>query len=239
MRTQSPLPPGQRARPDFPRFGLTQYARRFPTDLNAGSLRVSGDLLRGPATLSLAGLPRLSIRADLHCVTTWSATDLCWSGVRFADFYRQRVAALINPDLGAPVVLMRGQDGYRSTLPLVDLLADDVLLADRLGDEPLNMAHGAPLRLVAPAHYGYKSVKHLNRLEFCRAKPRVQPMALAFMDHPRARVTLEERARWIPGWMLRVPYRSLIGGTVRRFAQALTERERAEHAQPSAEQCRD
>ncbi len=224
METQHSLPPGQRARAGFPRFGLTQYAKRFPAELSGSALELSGDALGAPLTVDLAGLPRVSVRADFHCVTTWSATDLDWEGVRFVDFYRARVEALIGPDRQARFVLMRGQDGYRSALPLADLLADDVLLADRLNGQPLDIAHGAPLRLVAPAHYGYKSVKHLNRLEFCQAPPQVRPAALTFMDHPRARVALEERGRWIPGWLLRLPYRSLIEGTVRTFAQALSER---------------
>ena len=31
------------------------------------------------------------------------------------------------------------------------------------------VADTAPLRLVAPAHYGYKSVKHLDRIELWRS----------------------------------------------------------------------
>jgi DMSO/TMAO reductase YedYZ molybdopterin-dependent catalytic subunit len=50
-------------------------------------------------------------------------------------------------------------------LLLSDLLAAEVLLADILDGLPLSMEHGAPLRLVAPAHYGYKSVKHLSGIE--------------------------------------------------------------------------
>ncbi len=239
LEAQHNLPPGQQARSDFPRFGLTRYAKRFPSELSGSSLQVGGDALSAPVMVDLAGLPRVSMRADFHCVTTWSATDLDWQGVRFVDFYRGRVEALVSPDRQVRVVLLRGQDGYRSTLPLADLLADDVLLADRLNGQPLNIAHGAPLRLVAPAHYGYKSVKHLNRLEFCQAPPRVRPAALAFMDHPRARVALEERGRWIPGWLLRLPYRSLIGGTVRKFAQALSDREQSSDSSQTAEPRRD
>jgi DMSO/TMAO reductase YedYZ molybdopterin-dependent catalytic subunit len=234
MKTQATLPPGQRAWADFPRFGMTQYARRFPSDPDQG-LQLSGAALKSSTAVDLTGLPRVSMRADFHCVTTWSVSDLSWGGVRFSDFFRARVGPLLRPEAQARYVLMRGQDGYRSALPLADLLADDVLLADQLDGQPLNIAHGAPLRLVAPAHYGYKSVKHLNRLEFCLSIPTVKPMLLAFMDHPRARVALEERARWIPGWLLRLPYRSLIGGTVRVFADALRERERNARAGSAAE----
>jgi DMSO/TMAO reductase YedYZ molybdopterin-dependent catalytic subunit len=41
-----------------------------------------------------------------------------------------------------------------------------LLLADRLNGAKLTPDHGAPPRLVAPMHYGYKSVKHLTVLEY-------------------------------------------------------------------------
>jgi DMSO/TMAO reductase YedYZ molybdopterin-dependent catalytic subunit len=38
---------------------------------------------------------------------------------------------------------------------VVDLLADDVLLADRLSGAPRTGDHGGPLRLVSPSQYAY------------------------------------------------------------------------------------
>ena len=38
-------------------------------------------------------------------------------------------------------MILRCQDGYASSLPLADLLADTVLLADRLNGEPLSIEH--------------------------------------------------------------------------------------------------
>jgi hypothetical protein len=40
------------------------------------------------------------------------------------------------------------------------------------------------------------------------------------MDHPRARVALEERGRGAPGWLLRRLYRPLIAPTVWWFRRA-------------------
>jgi DMSO/TMAO reductase YedYZ molybdopterin-dependent catalytic subunit len=56
---------------------------------------------------------------------------------------------------------MTGLDGYWTSLPLEDMLVPDVLLADHLDRKPVSAEHGAPLRLIAPHHYGYKSVEHL------------------------------------------------------------------------------
>jgi DMSO/TMAO reductase YedYZ molybdopterin-dependent catalytic subunit len=196
--------------------------------LDRSELRLSGDVLP-PLVLEtpLQGLARVEQVCDLHCVTTWSRRSLRWSGVRFADFFDRHVAPRIPPGRPVTSVVLRGQDGYRTTMILSDLLAPDVLLVDTLDGLPLSLEHGAPLRLVAPAHYGYKSVKHLSRLEFWQGSPNLRPAALAFMDHPRARVALEERARWLPGWLLRLVYRPLIKPTAAKFAKAIAEHRRS------------
>mgnify|MGYP002378854594 CR=1 FL=1 len=214
----SPLPPGQVPRPDFPRFGLPRYAQRRPHDPLCRDLIVTlPDGARAELRNVLDGLPRARLVADFHCVTTWSRLGLEWSGVRFADLFALRIAPLLaDPGSVAGVVLV-GQDGYRTSLPIADALAPDVLLADRLDGEPLSIAHGAPLRLVAPAHYGYKNLKHLAGLHLLTVPPDIKRGPLAVLDHPRARVALEERGRWFPGWLLRRLYRPLIAGTVRRF----------------------
>lgn len=215
------LPPGQRSRPDFPRFGLTQYASRFPGNPDQKELQVSGDVFNSHVIAApFDGLAHTEQTSDFHCVTTWTRRSLRWGGVRFVDFYRSKIEPSIDKSRAVNVVVFRGQDGYRSTLPLSDLLAEEVLLADHLDGEPLSVDHGAPMRLIAPAHYGYKSVKHLSRIEFWQSEPAVRPAAFAFMDHPRARVAYEERGRWLPGWILRHAYRPLIGITAARFAKA-------------------
>jgi DMSO/TMAO reductase YedYZ molybdopterin-dependent catalytic subunit len=224
---QRHLPPGQRERSDFPRFGLTQFARRFPREPSRFDLDVVGEVdedlhLRD----ALAGLPRAELAADFHCVTTWTRRGLRWGGVRFVDFYEQVLLPQARPHDGATLVGLRGQDGARTGLPLKDLLAPEVLLADTLNGEPLSVAHGAPARLVAPAHYAYKSVKHLSRIEFMAGGADYAASGFRFMDHPRARVEFEERGRGLPGWLLRLLYRPLIRGTVGRFARGLEDCER-------------
>lgn len=215
------LPPGQIARADFPRFGLTQYANRFPSRPNDRALSVTVQSAE-PVVLNdgLGGLPRTTLQTDFHCVTSWSHLGVTWGGVRFADFFRERVTPLTNRSADIAGVILRAQDGYRTTMLLDDLLADDVLLADEMSGLPLSVDHGAPLRLVAPQHYGYKNLKHLTALEFCDTMPVVKHGVLAFLDHPRARVALEERGRWFPGWLLRRVYRPLIHRTVAKFREA-------------------
>ncbi len=99
MGTNPPLPPGQRERPDFPRFGLTPFATRFPSQTERIDLHVSFPDSSDAATPSTASpnkvgtqltqLPRVEQTSDFHCVTTWTRRGLRWGGVRFADFYQQ------------------------------------------------------------------------------------------------------------------------------------------------------
>ena len=154
------LPPGQRESPVFHRFGLTPFATRFPRETVKQALRISG-VVAAELDLDdpLAGLPRIEQVSDFHCVTTWSVRGLRWEGVRFNDFYHQVLAPRARPDKAATLVALKAQDGARTGMLLGDLLDDSVLLADRLDGAPLSVDHGAPLRLVAPKHYGYKSVK--------------------------------------------------------------------------------
>jgi DMSO/TMAO reductase YedYZ molybdopterin-dependent catalytic subunit len=216
------LPPGQIARATFPRFGLNPFVDRFPSDPDTIALHVSGDVgVPLDVAGALAGLPRVEQQSNFHCVTTWSCVGLRWGGVRFADFHRLVVQPMVGPADDARFVVFRAQDGARSSLPLDDLLAPDVLLADELNGAPLTIAHGAPLRLVAPAHYGYKNLKHVNRIEYWRSDAGFRPVGFRFMTHPRARVALEERGRWVPAPLLRYLYRPFIASTVRDFEAAL------------------
>lgn len=224
----NPLPPGQRDNATFPRFGLPQFARRFPQETSRPDLKVIGNVeheLR--LSDALSGLPRVEQVSDFHCVTTWSRRSLRWGGVRFLDFYKSVLVPRARPRSKATLLTLRGQDGARTGMLLADLLVPEVLLADTLDGKPLTVEHGAPFRLIAPAHYAYKSIKHLSRIEFRSEDAGYRTSGLRFMDHPRARVGLEERVRGAPGWLLRYVYRPLIPVIVAQFAKAMTEHEDA------------
>lgn len=225
MTTENkPLPPGQFLSPSFDRFGLGLFANRFPATPDVIEFTIGGDVAQSIAVgKELAALPRVEQVSDFHCVTTWSVQSVRWGGVRFADFYEQVVLPLAKPQHGAGFVVMRGQDGFRVSMQLADLMAADVLLADTLDGHALGIAHGAPLRLVAPAHYGYKNLKHIGAIEFWRERGSYRfPFPYPdLMDHPRGRVAFEERARFLPLWLIRPLYRALIPMTRWQSRKAL------------------
>jgi DMSO/TMAO reductase YedYZ molybdopterin-dependent catalytic subunit len=211
------LPVGQHALDVFPRWGLPRFIRLRPHRPEHPKLRLEGDVFHSQDVelQSLDGVTRREQVSDLHCVTTWTRRGLRWSGFAFRDLYEHFVVPRVRPRAEVRFVIFRGLDGYHCHLPLEDALAADVLLADRLDDEPLSFAHGAPLRLVAPAHYGYKSAKHLCALEL-RTDP-VAPPTQDWREHPRGRVAFEERGRVLPGFAYRCVYRAFLPLMLRAY----------------------
>jgi DMSO/TMAO reductase YedYZ molybdopterin-dependent catalytic subunit len=218
------LPPGQVRIEGFPRFGahLNEPPPEVPDDPR---LEITGAVTAPTAVAlgELASLPRREIVADLHCVAGWSATELRWGGVAFTDLYRRLIEPSVPSGTTVTHVVFEGLDGYRSVVMLEDVLAEDVVVADRLDGRPLDPEHGAPIRLVSPAQYGFISTKHLCRIEVCDTEPRVRyhPSLLVHLGlqmvkpHRRARVAYEERHRYLPAWLARPIYHRLVG-TVRR-----------------------
>ncbi len=201
------LPPGQRALDRFPRFGTNQG---LPPALPvAPVIAVSGavESAAAIAVADLASLPRRTLLADFHCVAGWSARGLRWEGIALSE--------LLRPSPTATHARFCGLDGHWAVMLLEDALAAGVLLADRLDGAPLNAKHGAPVRLVAPAHYGFVNVKHLYRIELLTAEPAQSTGAasglpglglrlLGYRRFTRARVWEQERHAVLPARVIRL-----------------------------------
>jgi DMSO/TMAO reductase YedYZ molybdopterin-dependent catalytic subunit len=110
----------------------------------------------GRRELTLAELSRSDtrVRATLDCTSGWFAEQE-WSGVR--------VASLIQPDPRSRSLYVHSVTGYWMRLPIDDLA--DLLLATRVGGQPLRPGHGFPVRLVAPGRRGFWWVKWIDRIE--------------------------------------------------------------------------
>ena len=221
MSKSKSLPPGQKAIDNFPRFGSTPFANRFPVNVDRVEIAVTGSV-ESQIDLSdhLDQVERVEQTSDFHCVTTWSKLDLRWSGFRFRDVFEKVIQPYAKPTSDIGFITFKSQDGYRTILALQYLLADDVLLADRLEGEPLSIDHGAPIRLVAPQHYGYMSPKHVKTIVCSEDDSDFKSPVPKFMSHPIARVEFEERSQSGPGWLFRYLYRPLVKPTIRKFRYA-------------------
>ena len=210
------LPPGQRARGDFPRFGVPAYAKRLSKIPDTFELKVEDENGSACAPVRIEDfnqLRRKEIVADFHCVATWSRRALTWSGYPFRDFYRGPFIDRARPSSSCIYLDFKSLDGYRVCILLEDLLREEVLLADRLDGQPLSLEHGGPMRLVTPHLYAYKSAKHV-----CAIRPRAA-YRRSFAErrtlaHSRGRVALEERGRGLPGPIYRLLYCALLPPTL-------------------------
>lgn len=106
-------------------------------------------------------MPAKQVTADFHCVTAWSRFDNHWEGISFQEIVRR-----VKPQEQAKWVSIICEEGWSTNLPLSVLLDDAVLLAYKHDGNFLTPEHGAPLRLVVPKKYGYKSAKWVRRIEF-------------------------------------------------------------------------
>jgi len=154
------IPPGQTVTSRFPVLHVGSVPE---FDGEKWDFAVDG-LVANPVTLTydeLLKLPSTVSTSDFHCVTGWSRLDNKWEGVTF-----KAICALVNPLKQARFVTVVAEGEYTTSLPLEDLLDDDVLLAYRLDGKPLDSEHGGPLRLIVPKKYAYKSAKWVRKLRF-------------------------------------------------------------------------
>lgn len=134
-------------------------------DPDPATFRLTIDgLVETPVSLSLADLkamPRADQVSDFHCVTGWSVSDVHWGGVRIGDLL-ERVGA---HDSAHGLRFVSAEVPYDDSLSLEQALLPDTMLAYEMDGGPISRPHGAPLRLVVPQMYGYKSVKWVEHIE--------------------------------------------------------------------------
>ena len=153
------IPPGQYLTQRFP---VLTYGKNPAYDLGSWSLSVDGEVER-PFALSweeLQALPQAKVTCDIHCVTRWSKLDTIWRGVRVRDLLERAGVTAAGKH-----VMAHCDGGYTTNIELDALLDDDVLVAHTYDGAPLEHDHGAPLRLLVPKRYFWKSAKFLRRLE--------------------------------------------------------------------------
>lgn len=142
------------------------FLRHFDSGFTQWALRIDG-LVRQPLALPLAALKGMPQRSQItrhDCVEGWSAIGK-WQGPQLGA-----VLALAGLLPGAKYAVFRCADAFGTTpyyesIDLVDAFHPQTILAWRMNDQPLPLAHGAPIRLRAEKHLGYKQAKYVMRIE--------------------------------------------------------------------------
>jgi DMSO/TMAO reductase YedYZ molybdopterin-dependent catalytic subunit len=68
----------------------------------------------------------------------------------------------------ARFVIVRAAGNWTTNLPMGDFLQPDVLFAVRHNGRPITPEHGAPVRLVVPRLYFWKSAKWVTGIEYTK-----------------------------------------------------------------------
>jgi DMSO/TMAO reductase YedYZ molybdopterin-dependent catalytic subunit len=148
-----------------------EYMALMENDFSDWRLRVDGLVARS-GSYSLADLRRMPQRSQItrhDCVEGWSAIGK-WEGVPLGLILK---AAGMAPSARFAVLhcaddLEGSSDGsgrYYESIDLIDAFHPQTILAHTMNDKPLEVAHGAPLRLRVERQLGYKQAKYLMRIE--------------------------------------------------------------------------
>lgn len=183
--------------PWTPYEAITNYNNyyEFSTDKEAVA-RLAHDFQTRPWTVEVSGLvakrkvfdidellrkfPQEERIYRLRCVEGWSMV-IPWLGFPLAKLLKE-VEPLGSARYVSFVSLSRPEEmpgmrsaffpwPYREGLRLDEALHDLTLLASGLYGEPLPNQNGAPLRLVVPWKYGFKSAKAIVKIELSEQQP--------------------------------------------------------------------
>ncbi len=201
--------------PDEHGLRLMWYSPVPPVDQAKWRLNISG-LVDRPRRLTLAelrALPQQEQSSRLTCVQCWSARAT-WSGFRFGS-----LLDIVKPQRKARAIRIDCADKWYEYMSLEEMASPRVLFALDLAGKPLPDNHGAPLRLIDPSKYGYKSAKLITSITFveegkgsmaCDIGPYYSPSGeiLAGYDTPLDLVPQAAK----PGWKLDPKARRKING---------------------------
>jgi DMSO/TMAO reductase YedYZ molybdopterin-dependent catalytic subunit len=154
------LPPGQHLVEKWPVLDLGVQP---DVPRESWTLTVDG-AVENPVTWDwqmFSAQPQSSYVSDIHCVTTWSRYDNRWDGVSSLH-----LLDVVRPTAEAKHLIFHSYDGYTTNVKLDVFQDSDVLLAHSWEGAPLSREHGAPVRVIIPKWYFWKSAKWIKRIEF-------------------------------------------------------------------------
>lgn len=156
--------------------GLVEKPRRFDIDQLVRMMNLEERLYR------------------LRCVETW-AIAVPWTGFQMRDLLLLarplssakylRLTSFLNPDWAPGQKKGSGPWPYQEGLTMEEAANELTILATGIYGHELSAQHGAPIRLIVPWKYGFKSVKSIVRIEFTDRRPAtfwntVAPQAYGF-----------------------------------------------------------
>lgn len=149
------------------KFYITTYSRTPRVEAESWRFAIRG-LVKNPLELSYANIrsmPQINEELTLECIGNPPDGSLIsnaiWQGVQLSPLLdRARI------DRRAEWVMMRGADGYFTSLPVDEITRRENFLPWRMNGVALPPNHGFPLRIFIPGKYGMKQPKWITAMEF-------------------------------------------------------------------------
>lgn len=147
--------------------GTEEYAEMVKKDFAGWDVLIDG-LVKTPTTLSLSAIKEMPARTQItrhDCVEGWSAIGK-WTGVPLGDLLHK-----VEPLPTAKYAVFHCADiddegiSYYESMAVVDCFHPQTILAYELNGQPLDVPHGAPLRLRFERQLGYKHAKYVDHIE--------------------------------------------------------------------------
>ena len=147
--------------------GTQDYDNMLRNNFADWEVTIDG-LVSKPTVFSLAAIKEMPSRTQItrhDCVEGWSAIGK-WTGVPLGDLMHK-----VEPLAQAKYAVFHCADvddegiRYYESMAVQDLFHPQTILAYELNDKPLDVPHGAPLRLRFERQLGYKHAKYVTRIE--------------------------------------------------------------------------
>jgi len=130
-------------------------------DITTYSLKIDG-LVENKMSYTydrILEMDSLEVVYTIYCVEGWDATFL-WKGVLMKD-----VLSESNVMDDAKTVIFHAIDGYTTSLPLDEVMDNDLMIAYNVNGLPIPSSLGYPFIFVAYDKWGYKWARWINRIE--------------------------------------------------------------------------
>ena len=115
-----------------------------------------------------------------RCVEAW-AMAVPWTGFPLAELIKKieplssakfvRFVTFLKPDVASNQSPSSGPWPYTEALTMAEATNELTLIATGIYGHALPKQHGAPLRLVVPWKYGFKSIKSIVKIDFTADRP--------------------------------------------------------------------
>lgn len=161
---ESPLP--EHLITPLSEFYVQSYALPSRIKVEDWHLKINGTVAN-PLTLTFSDIlaaPQEDFYLTMECIGNPTGGNLIgnarWQGTSLLPFLEQ---AGIKPE--ATEFRLHGADWYETTLTISEVMRPEVRLVHRMNGAPLTPAHGYPLRIIVPGHFGQKQPKWLVNIE--------------------------------------------------------------------------